>query len=135
MAIVKMINEIYSYDSGERYDRYDGYEVVTDQCTYRVLISNYQSCCESWGFMVVNDDVDSFVGKALKEVRMTDTALNTRKIEEEVGDLDYGGIEFVDFVFDDGDILQIAVYNGHNGCYGHDIKLMMDDTVIHNGCL
>ena len=133
MAIVKMINEIYGY--GSVWDQYDGYEVVTDQCTYRVLISNYQSCCESWGFMAVNDDVDSFVGKTLKEVRMTDTALNTRKIEEEVGDLDCGGLAFVDFVFDDGDKLQIAVYNGHNGYYGHTIKLMTDDTVIHEDCL
>ena len=108
---------------------------MTDQGTYRVLISNFQTCCEGWGYMVVNDDVDNFVGKTLKEVRMTDTALNTRKIEEEVGDLDCGGIAFVDFVFDDGDVLQIAVYNGHNGYYGHAIKLMRDDTVICDGCL
>src|SRR6185437_12398098 len=103
------------------FDNMDGYEVETDQHVYRVLISNEQSCCESWGYLASDDDLTPFIGAELREVRLTDTALNTARVEasDYYGD-DAGGIQFVDFVTDRG-TFQLAVYNGHNGYYGHGV--------------
>ena len=29
---------------------FDGYEIKTENATYRILIENGQNCCESWGY-------------------------------------------------------------------------------------
>ncbi len=119
------------------YDQYDGYKIESDQNVYLVLIDNGQSCCESWGYFSSEDDFQKFTGKELKEVRLTDTALNQKLLEDnncEYG-FDQGGIQFVDFVMADGYVLQFAVYNGHNGYYGHSIliaknnEIMLSDTL------
>lgn len=111
----------------------DGYEVATDKHTYRVLIDNEDSCCESWGYVASDDDLSAFVGADLREVRLTDVALNSATAECATG-LDEGGIQFVDFVTDRG-ALQLAVYNGHNGYYGHGILVAKDDEVLLNDTL
>ena len=116
----------------------DGYAVETDQHTYHVLIDNEQSCCESWGYFASEDDLTAYVGAELREVRLTNTALNTERVEasgyygygEDESD-DGGGIQFVDFVTDRG-TFQLAVYNGHNGYYGHGIIVAKDSDVLLN---
>lgn len=113
----------------------EGYKVVTDQHTYYVLIDNEQSCCESFGYLASDDDLAQFVGADLREVRLTDTALN----QQRVNDSEYwaggdGGIQFVDFVTD-REVLQLAVYNGHNGYYGHGIVVACDDKIVHSDTL
>ena|SRR5260221_3933439 len=113
----------------------DGYKVVTDQHTYLVLIDNETSCCESWGYLSSDDDLKHYVGAQLREVRLTDTALNTERVEASgYYDGDEGGIQFVDFVTDRG-VLQLAVYNAHNGYYGHGIIVARDDDILLNETL
>lgn len=115
-------------------DNMDGYVVETDQHTYRVLISNEQSCCESWGYLASEDDLKPYIGAELREVRLTDTALNTERVEQSDYYEDEGGIQFVDFVTDRG-TFQLAVYNGHNGYYGHGVLVVKDDDVLLNETL
>lgn len=110
---------------------YDGYLIKTDEHKYLILIDNGQSCCESWGYFSSENDFEDFINKELKEVRLTDTALNQQKLNEiEPYGFDEGGIQFVDFVMADGDVLQFAVYNSHNGYYGHSILVAKDNEIL-----
>lgn len=122
------INELEDYKIGDT--RYCGYEVVTEQEKIYVLIDNYLQCCESFGYMSTNDDITEFIGAELLDVELTDISLNSTKIEKNTSDDftdDFEDIQFVNFITDK-DILQLVVYNYHNGYYSHDIK------VIRNNC-
>ncbi len=112
----------------------DGYEVKTTKHTYYVLIDNEQSCCESWGYFASEDNLQYYVGAELLEVRLTDTALNQQVVDESGYYEDEGGIQFVDFVTDRG-VFQLAVYNAHNGYYGHGVLVVKDDEIILNDVL
>jgi len=107
----------------------DGYLIETDKHKYHILISNGQSCCESWGYFSSEDDTERFVGRELCEVNLTDVALNKKKVEDSGYYEDNGGIQFVDFVTDKG-VLQLAVYNAHNGYYGHGIVIAKDTEIL-----
>ena len=110
----------------------DGYKVTTKDHAFLVLIDNGQSCCESWGYMASEDKLDDFIGANLREVTLTDTALKTMKMDDVyIGD---GGIQFVNFETSRG-TLQLAVYNGHNGYYGHGIIVAIDDKIICDNTL
>ncbi|HZL05669.1 MAG TPA: hypothetical protein VFE45_09675 [Coriobacteriia bacterium] len=111
----------------------DGYKVTTDAHVFVVAIDNGQSCCESWGYIASDDDFGKFIGRELREVNLTDTSCMKEGIEE-LESLDEGGVQFVDFVTDRG-VLQLAVYNGHNGYYGHGILLAKDDEILLNTTL
>lgn len=118
------------------YGEYDGYSIVTSQHAFLILIDNGQSCCENWGYFSTEDDFSTYIGKELKEVNLTDTALNKRKVEENgYYGYDAGGIQFVDFVFTDGSVLQFAVYNDHNGYYGHGIIFSRDEEIFYSDTL
>ena len=108
----------------------DGYKVTTDKHTFHVLIDNGQSCCERWGYLSSEDNFSWFIGRDLIEVKLTDVALNHSRVDNSgyyVG-CD-GGIQFVDFVTSQG-ILQLAVYNAHNGYYGHGILVAKDEETL-----
>lgn len=106
--------------SGSWSSSMSGYLVTTDQQMIRLLIDNGQSCCESWGYFLSEDDLSQFIGATLTDIRIADTALNQKKYESNIGEygLDVGGCMFVDLVTDRG-VLQFTAYNGHNGYYGH----------------
>ncbi len=112
----------------------DGYVVMTDKTRVRVLIENGQCCCESWGYLCSEDDSTPYIGSQLRGVVLTDTALNRQKVAAS----DYyecaGGIQFVDFVTDRG-VFQIAVYNGHNGYYGHEIHIDFEGGSVLLECI
>lgn len=112
----------------------DGWKVITDETIVLVLIDNYQSCCESWGYFSSEDDYTPFIGSELKEIQLTNIALNQKQIIEKYGDWFEDMIQFVDFVTDKG-VFQLAVYNDHNGYYGHDIAVVIGDKVIHKSCI
>lgn len=131
---VQSIRECY-WQNG-RWATFEGYEIATDKHAYKVVINNIQSCCETWGYCVCNEEAtERYIGKVLVDVRLTDTALSTKKLKECDVDPLYANIQFVDFCFADGDVLQLAVYNEHNGYYGHDILVIRDREVIEEGCL
>lgn len=111
----------------------DGFEVVTDKQTIRFGISNGQGCCEDWGYLTTNDDLQEFVGAEIREITKTDTALNTKKIEQrlEYG-FDSGGIIFINIETDKG-TLQFAAYNSHNGYYGHTVYMESEQLTFEDG--
>lgn len=92
--------------------------VTTTEQTISVLIANEANCCEKWGYLTSVDDPSEFVGAALVGVTITDIALKTYDHE----DLDEGNIMFVNIETDRG-TFQIALYNAHNGFYGHEAKV------------
>lgn len=113
------------------YGVYDGYKIKTSEHEYMILIDNGQNCCECWGYFSSDDDFARFIGKKLLSVECTDTALNTQKVEETAPyGFECGGIQFVDFKMSDGSVLQFAVYNEHNGYYGHPIIIAKDEDVL-----
>lgn len=115
----------------------EGFRVRTSKHVFLVLIDNEQSCCESWGHIHSADDLADFLGAGLTEVRLTDTACNTQIIERSGSGkygFDGGGIQFVDFITNKGK-LQLAVYNSHNGYYGHGIVVAVDDVPLHEDTL
>lgn len=117
-------------------DATDGYEVITNETTYRILIDNFQCCCEDWGYFSSDDDFERYYGKTLIAVVLTDTVLNQKKLEEILPyGIECGGIQFVDFKFSDGSVLQFAVYNSHNGYYGHDIYVVKDQKIVTSNTL
>ena len=97
---------------------YDGYKVKT----------------ESWGYFYLNDDEQEFIGSELRAVNLTDKALNKKKVDESGYYEDCGGIQFVDFETDKG-TLQFAVYNAHNGYYGHPIIFAKDKEIFYQDTL
>ena len=113
----------------------DGYEITTENKKIFVLISNGQNCCEEWGYFSSEDKLSDFIGADLLEVNLADTERNQKKLKEV---LEYGvyggGIQFVDFVTTKG-VFQLAVYNAHNGYYGHDILITSGDKVLSDDCL
>lgn len=113
----------------------DGYHITTDGHSIHVLIDNGQSCCESWGYFASEDDFAAFIGAELREVKLTDTALHQERVEASgyYGG-DAGGIQFVDFVTSQG-TFQLAVYNAHNGYYGHGIVVAIDNDILLNETL
>jgi hypothetical protein len=122
------IDEVYGYKVGPSdYFTMEGYEIITEKNKILVLIQDGQQCCEQAGYFSSEDDLKSYIGRDLWEVNLTDKAFDKIVVSEK--GLDYAEIQFVDFVTDNG-TFQLAVYNDHNGYYGHDIKVMIDDKVI-----
>lgn len=124
LGMAQMISLLFSGGGS-----YDGYKIVTEEHEYLLLISNGQSCCESWGYFASEDDFGEYIGSELIGVKFTDVALNTKALEESGYYQGDGGIQFVDFETDRG-VVQFAVYNGHNGYYGHDIVFSKDNEIL-----
>lgn len=99
----------------------DGFDVVTSEQTIHLGIDNRGSCCETWGHFWCNDNPQEFVGAAVRGVTLTDTALNTKEVEE-LGSLDGGDVMFVNIETDRG-VLQFVAYNSQNGYYGHTARV------------
>lgn len=129
---IKSIKEVFNIKTthGESYSNYDGFEIVTDKRNIFLLIENGQSCCESWGTFETNgEDLTKFSGTELLSIDTVDTALDKKKYEEkfEYG-LEGGDVMFVNLETSVG-VLQIAVYNSHNGYYGHEVLFIKGDEV------
>lgn len=124
LGVVQMINALGGGSN------YDGWKIITDENEYHILINNGQSCCESWGYIVSENNFSEFIGKDIKDVRLTDTKLNNSSVYSDLEHLDAGGVQFVNFEFSDGCVLQFAVYNGHNGYYGHGIIIAKNEDIL-----
>jgi hypothetical protein len=110
----------------------EGFRVETSNHELLVLIDDQASCCESWGHVHSADDTSYYLGAELLSIRLTDTALNSTIIDRhgraKYG-FDEGGIQFVDLDTSKGK-LQLAVYNSHNGYYGHGIVVALDQKPL-----
>lgn len=123
------IHEIENFKY-EKYSEYDGYEITTKDNNYKILIDNGNQCCESWGYFSTEDKFEDFIGSELLDIKITDDNLNSNILDmkEERG-LHISDCIFVDLITNKGN-LQFAVYNAHNGYYGHDVLILKDDKII-----
>lgn len=103
----------------DEYNSYDGYEVVTDKQTIRMGIQNHQSCCEDWGYLMSEEDIQEFVGSTLVGISAVDEQL---KAYPELPDYECSCM-FINLNTDRG-LLQFVAYNSHNGYYSHDAVLI-----------
>ena len=134
MEKILRIEELNGFKvEGDQYemDEYDGFVIVTDQQTIKIGISNGQSCCESFGCLITNDNTKEFIGAKLLSIAIVDNQLDTKKIEalEYLGE---GGAMFVNLETNNG-TLQFVAYNAHNGYYGHDAVLVSKQLTESRG--
>lgn len=120
MEIIKSIEEVHNKKLKRTdYSEYDGFLIITDKQNIFIGIENGQSCCESFGYLTSQDNFNEFIGSNLNEIKLVDTALNIKKVEDTINGLDEGEAIFVNLETDKG-TLQFTVYNSHNGYYGHE---------------
>ena len=98
------------------WNSYEGFQIITDKQTIKLGISDGQSCCERSGYFMSEDDFTEFIGANLIDLAITDTCLNTKKLEAE--ELYEPDLMFINLNTDKG-LLQFVAYNSHNGYYGH----------------
>lgn len=97
-----------------------GYQIITDQQTIKVGIADFQICCENYGYLITNDEIEDFIGANLLGVSIVDTALNNKQLEE-LECLGGGSAMFVNFETSNG-LLQLVAYNAHDGYYKYFLK-------------
>ena len=111
------------------YHKYEGYCIKTDKKDFYIAIDNSQKCCEDYGSICSDDNFDYFIGSKILDYRCVDDAnYDEIKIKKEFDEfyIDVFDCAFIEFKTTKGD-LQFAVYNNHNGYYGHDIKIFEID--------
>ena len=106
----------------------EGYLIHTKEHIIAILIDDQESCCESWGYLTSEDNIQDFVGAEILDIKIVDTVLNIKSLED-IGDLYEGGTMFVNIETAKG-MFQIVAYNSHNGYYGHGVLLAIDNKVI-----
>ena len=136
--IILSISEVINYEIDGYYSCYDGFKIQTNQQEIYLLISNYQDCCESFGYFVCDDDYCKFIDSEIISVSTVATDLNKSivlsKLNEKLGwqadnindHLDCGGVMFVEIMTNIGPF-QFAAYNSHNGYYGHNALIVSKD--------
>lgn len=102
---------------------YDGYRITTDKQNIYIVIQNLQNCCEVWGYMSSDDDLGYYEQAELNGVSWTVNQQTKQFMLDTLfgdngEDIDEGEAQFVDINTSRG-VLTIALYNKHNGYYGH----------------
>lgn len=106
---------------------YDGYRIVCDDGKdIKMGISNGQNCCENWGYLTSEDNLQQYVGAELLSVKVVDEALNV----ETCPDVYEGGVTFINVETSKG-MFQFVAYNEHNGYYSHDCVLIENSVKLH----
>lgn len=117
-------------------ESFDGFKITTDKQVIVLGISNGQSCCEDWGYLLTEDDPSRFVGAVLTGLSRTDENRIKQPVPENKWNgeesLDEGGSVFLDIETDRG-VLQFVAYNGHNGYYGHEVKIKSEQLSFEQG--
>ena len=110
---------------------YDGFVVtLEDDKQLKLGISNGQSCCEHWGYIISEDSLSQFVGAEYHGVEVVNEKLAT----VELNGVYEGSCMFVN-ILTSGGVLQFVAYNEHNGYYGHEAVVVEDGTTTHSESL
>jgi hypothetical protein len=134
--IIKSIEYFQPFE-GE-YKGMEGYKIVTDKQEILILINNSQQCCEEWGYeacsekgiLETQDDLDDYIGAEILDIEIVDTEKDIYKsLTDRVYRFYSSNAEFVNVKTSKGK-LQFAVYNAHNGYYGHKIYIKFNNEVI-----
>ena len=136
--IIKSIEYFQPFE-GE-YKGMEGYKIVTDKQEIFILINNSQQCCEEWGYeacsekgiLETQDDLDDYIGAEILDIEIVDTEKDIYKsLTDRVYRFYSSNAEFVNIKTSKGK-LQFAVYNAHNGYYGHTIYIKFNNEVINS---
>jgi len=108
--------------------RASGYIVNVGDYFVKMLIEDESQCCENWGYICSEDNIDEFIGAELLNINFTDGEYNTKTLEEfrklgfniNSGEQAFG--VFITFETSKGQ-LQFTLYNDHNGYYGHNVLI------------
>lgn len=122
------IKETIGYSDNNRYQDYDGYTITTTEQEIFIGISNEQSCCESWGYFIVDSDYKWIIGTEFLGIEVVDEIYDVTKMI----DVYDGGAVFVNILTSQG-MIQIVVYNAHNGYYGHSIIIRSKQFNLDTG--
>lgn len=114
--------------SDDDWNVFDGYVIQTDSQLIKVGVSNSQNCCENWGYLTTNDNIEEFIGSDLLSISEVDESLNKKPIPE-TEYLDEGNVMFVNFETSNG-TLQLVCYNSHNGYYGHSAVVISKQLTV-----
>lgn len=98
----------------------DSYIITTDKQEIEIGIGNYAACCEQFGILESQDNLDEFIGAELMNITLVNDALNSNILSRCPDVFEAGGIIFVNLNTSKG-TFQIALYNSHNGYYGHNV--------------
>ena len=136
--IIKSIEYFQPFE-GE-YKGMEGYKIVTDKQEILILINNSQQCGEEWGYeacsekgiLETQDDLDDYIGAEILDIEIVDTEKDIYKnLTDRVYRFYSSNAEFVNIKTSKGK-LQFAVYNAHNGYYGHTIYIKFNNEVINS---
>lgn len=121
--------------SGNSWTSYEGFQIQTDLQLISIFIENEGKCCERSGYVVSEDDLSQFQGAEIREIVIVDTALNTkvRNATDSDNEDKYPHTLFVNVETNVG-LLQFALYNMHNGYYGHDVRVV-SKQLLHSAVL
>ena len=117
---------------------WDGFEIKTDTTKIYLLVSNGQQCCENFGLLRSDSDLEYFVGKNILKIEATNTRFETSKLAMPlVGMNKYAGLfddklprtMFITITTLDG-CFQFGVYNAHNGFYGHVVRIIQNNIIM-----
>ena len=102
--IILEIREIFI---NEGYDDFEGFKITTDEGNLFIAISNYDRCCEQWGYFIeCKADVEDFIGATILDNSFIDVKEEPLYCNLSL-ETDRGTIDF-------------WVYNSHNGYYTHE---------------
>lgn len=111
------------------YSHYEGYFIKTEKREIYLLIESGRACCEDFGYFSTMDKPEDFIGSELIKVETVDSALKKEKLDEYVSESE---CYFVNFETSNG-LFQIAVYNSHNGYYGHSVLFINGSEKVETG--
>ena len=126
-----------------RYVKSEGYKITTNKQNIYILIEGGQQCCEEWGYescssegiIETKDDFKDFIGAELISIESIEPETHNgipiyNALLKQIGyDRSRIAAEFVNIKTSNG-LLQFAVYNCHNGYYGHNIYIKFNNEVI-----
>lgn len=109
---------------GKNY-KFDGYRLdLSGFISIYLLIENGQSCCEDYGYISTNDNLQEFVGATILKIELSSELqlVDLTEIKKVAGMAEYSEFyaEFITIYTSRGSF-QLAVYNAHNGYYGHQV--------------
>lgn len=126
--LIKTIQEVY-------YDMYDGYLIETTHRKIEFLISNSQYCCESWGYTSTSDNLEEFIGSEFLDMSTVCSDDGMNRFKSKLDLLTYEHVtenaEFITLNTSVGELV-FAIYNSHNGYYGHEVNIKIDNKITHN---
>lgn len=141
LSLGKQITDIEElYDVRVNHDgylySYSGFRVVlSDNNSIMFVIEDNQQCCESFGYISVNDNLEEFIGSTLQKVEVV-TGKEYTKSELVIDSLNQANdshIKIEECVFlvlttDKGE-LTFTVYNHHDGYYSPNVAVFVGNKL------